>query len=226
MPYQILISHATEDFNVASQIQQALEEDGFTCSRWQPESAQTVPESATNPFDKSDALVLILSAAMPDSVLVRSQVEHALASNKEIIPFRINASPLPKHLEFYLSSAHWLETSTPPQPEDMRRLVSAVRHLMGLDRPHLTKKAVASIVFGLVGVFVLGILFGPLAIILGRNELKSMASGRSSERGRKYAWMGIVLGFLALLGWIALMIRWWYTGINPSQELIKWLQGT
>jgi len=225
MPYQILISHATEDFSVASKIHQALEEDGFTCSRWQPDSAKTVVESATSPVDKSDALVLILSSAMPDSMLVRSQVEHALATNKEIIPFRINASPLPKHLEFYLSSAHWLETSTTPQPEDMRRLVSAVRHLMGLDRPHVTKKAVASIVFGLVGIFVLGILFGPLAIILGINELKSIASGRSSERGRKYAWMGIVLGFLALLGWIALMIRWWYTGINPSQELIEWLRG-
>src|SRR5712664_943525 len=143
MPYQILISHATEDSSVASQIHQALEKDGFTCSRWQPESAQVLAESVTSPVDKSDVLVLILSAAMPDSKLVRSQVEHALANNKEIIPFRINASPLPKHLEFYLSSAHWLETSTPPQPEDMRRLVSAVRHLIGLDRPHLTKKTIA-----------------------------------------------------------------------------------
>ncbi len=226
MPNHILISHAKEDITVACQIYQALEKDGFICSRWQPENSQTLAASATSAVDKSDALVLILSPAMSDSVLVRSQVEHALANKTEIVPFRISSCPLPKSLEFYLSSAHWLEASITPQPEDLRRLVSAVRHLMGLDRPHLTKKAIASILFGLVGLFVFGIAFGPLAIILGRNELKSIASGRSPRRGRKYAWIGIILGFLAMLGWFALMIRWWYMGINPSEELIKWLRGT
>ena len=224
MPHKILISHATEDSSAASLIHQALE-DGFTCSRWQPNSAQTVADSATSAVDKNDALVLIISAAMPDSMLVRSQVEHALASNKEIIPFRIDASPLPKHLEFYLSSAHWLETSTPPQPDDIRRLVSAVRHLMGLNQPRLTKKVIASIICGILGFFASGIILGPLAIILGGIELKSIAAGRSWERGRKYAWTGIALGFLALLGWTIMMIDWWYTGINPNEALFKWLQG-
>ncbi len=98
---------------------------------------------------------------------------------------------------------------------------------MGLNRPHLTKKVIASIVFGLLGFFVFGIIFGPLAIIFGRNELKSIASGRSWERGRRYAWIGIVLGFLALFGWIVIMIGLWFTWIEPNDvPLIKWLQGT
>jgi TIR domain-containing protein/uncharacterized protein DUF4190 len=226
MPYQVLISNAAADSSVASQIDQALKEGGFDCLRWQPEAAPIGDASVTSLVDRSDALVLILSPATPDSVLVRSQVEYALAGGKEIIPFRLNASPLPKHLEFYLSTAHWLETSTPPQPEDMRRLVSAIRYSLGMDQPRLAKKAIVSIVLGVLGILGLGIVLGPLAVFLGRSALKSIAAGRSSERGRKYAWIGVVLGCVALLCWIAVMVQWWYTGINPSEDLIKWLQGT
>ena len=58
-------------------------------------------------------------------------------------------------------------------------------------------KATASMVCGIVGIVVFGIILGPIAIILGvlaRREIES-----TGQRGRGMATAGIVLGIIAVV---------------------------
>ena len=66
--------------------------------------------------------------------------------------------------------------------------------------------AVASMVCGIIGLFLFGIILGPLAIIFG-----CVAKGRISEKplelqGNCQATAGIVCGILATVVWVVIVI--------------------
>jgi hypothetical protein len=221
MKYSVLITHASEDDTLASLVRRALEEGGMSCR--QTSELGNSPEKIATTIEASDAIVLILSSASSESAQINREVEQASNAGKLLIPFRIDTKPFSKHLEFYLSTAHWIEASTPPFDQYIVRLVSTARHLLGIDRQRPDKKAIAAMVCGILSIPVLGGVLGPAGIILGIVELKATATGRSFAVGRKYAWIGIISGSIGMVGWLALMFRWWYWGINPGQELVDWL---
>lgn len=67
--------------------------------------------------------------------------------------------------------------------------------------------AVKSLVFGIIGLFICGIIFGPLAISKA-NEAKTAMKTDPTLGGEGLATAGMVLGVLAIIGWaIVLLIR-------------------
>lgn len=213
MKPQIYLIHTSDDNGVASVVQQALDERKMDC-RQQSGDVPGAEGVAAKVIDDSDVVVLILSSAVNGSALIKREVECAVKADKEIIPFRIDSTPLPKYLEFYLSTTHWLDATTSPPEKHMTQLVYTVRHLLGLERERAAKKAVAAMILGALSIFVGSILLGPLAIVLGKVELKAIASKRSSMAGRRYARAGVISGAIGTVVGIALIFLAWYLELN------------
>lgn len=207
MKYKIYISHSPKDDGIASDICRALEEGGVRCLRSQSGDSQGAERAIAKVIDYSDAVVVILSSAVNGSGQVKSEVEYAAKEDKEIVPFRIDTALLPKYLEFYLGTTHWLDASTPPIENHIAQLVYTLRYLLGLERERAAKKAVAAMILGILSPLFGGYFFGLASIILGVVELRAIASGRSSRVGRKYAYIGIVCGLIGIAVITALLFN-------------------
>ncbi len=76
------------------------------------------------------------------------------------------------------------------------------------DCSKLEKKARNSIIFGIIGLFIAGIIFGILAIIAGAKAVKLAKASPDcpdAEKKRKKGTIGIVLGVLDIIGAIILL---------------------
>ncbi len=62
------------------------------------------------------------------------------------------------------------------------------------------KKAIWSLVSGIVGLFIFGIGLGPAAIVLSFQAKKEMLE--SGEKGQGLAMAGAIIGVLAVLGYV------------------------
>jgi hypothetical protein len=225
MKYRIAITHAPTDAVVATSIRQAFQGAEIKCEHLTAPRSERTEEHALRIIDKSDAMILILSAAVNGLPRIEKQVERAANYGKPIITFRIDNAPLSKRLEFYLSTPHWFDASSQPLEKHLAELVLTTRRLLVERLPRAAKKGKAAAILGILSLISISAL-GPIAIFLGIKELKSIKTGRSSPLGRKYAWIGIITGSLGTLVWVIVLFRWWYWGIHPAQDLVDWLEAT
>ncbi|MDQ3919295.1 MAG: toll/interleukin-1 receptor domain-containing protein, partial [Acidobacteriota bacterium] len=131
MAHDVFISYAAEDHGVAEEVCRALEEHGVKC--WI--APRDVPygtdyeDAIVDAISASPLLVLILSARSNASPHVKREIQNACAegSTTRIIPLRIEDIPYSKGLQYYLRSTQWLDASTPPLEQHLRRLVEHVR---------------------------------------------------------------------------------------------------
>ena len=131
MAHDVFISYAAEDREVAEAACRALEEHGVKC--WI--APRDVPygtdyeDAIVDAISASPLLVLILSARSNSSPHVKREIQNACAegSTTRIIPLRIEDIPYSKGLQYYLRSTQWLDASTPPLEQHLRRLVEHVR---------------------------------------------------------------------------------------------------
>nr|MDQ5835419.1 toll/interleukin-1 receptor domain-containing protein [Acidobacteriota bacterium] len=131
MAHDVFISYAAEDHEVAEEACRALEEHGVKC--WI--APRDVPygtdyeDAIVDAISVSPILVLILSARSNASPHVKREIQNACAegSTTRIIPLRIEDIPYSKGLQYYLRSTQWLDASTPPLEQHLRRLVEHVR---------------------------------------------------------------------------------------------------
>jgi hypothetical protein len=232
MRRKIYIIHSPGDEGTAYAVHRSLEEGGMRPSGPESVNPWNIERSAEKLINNSDLIVLILSSSVNDSVRVKQEVERAVKADKLIIPFRIDTTPLPKYLEFYLSTAHWLDASTPRLDHHLAQLVSTTRRLMGLEEGYASvaaslrgqrpaKKAIAATIFGAVSLIAFGFILGLLAIVLGVIELRAIAVGRSSIVGRKYARTGIILGGIGIVIAVVLTFLFWYWDIDPFEWLTE-----
>ncbi|GAA3752632.1 hypothetical protein [Micromonospora maritima] len=68
--------------------------------------------------------------------------------------------------------------------------------------PRLDGRASAALMLGGAGLFVFNLLFGPIAIVLGRRAARDPAGGRFGRVGGR---LGVALGVLDLLVWAVLL---------------------
>jgi hypothetical protein len=131
MAYDVFISYAVEDKEVADKVCRALEEQDIKC--WY--APRDVPygadyeEAIVDAISASQLLILILSSHSNESPHVKREIQNACAegSTTHIIPLRIEDITYNKALRYYLGSAQWLDASTPPLENHLQRLVEHVR---------------------------------------------------------------------------------------------------
>jgi TIR domain-containing protein len=127
----IFVSYASPDRDVAFRIVGFLEEQGITC--WV--APRDVPpgveygQAIINAIEQSRALVLILSDQSNDSQFVRKEVERAVSKTKPVLPVRIREVTPSGSLEFFISSAQWVDAWKSPMEQHLLPLVAAIRSM-------------------------------------------------------------------------------------------------
>ena len=113
MEKNIFVSYSSCDADAAHEIVEYLESKGKQCwiaprdippgADW----AEAIMEAVIN----SKTMILVFSSKVNTSVQVRREVEHAVASQTELIPIKLDSSEPTLALQYYISSHQWIELS-------------------------------------------------------------------------------------------------------------------
>ena len=133
MGRDVFISHSSNDRAAAAAVLAALEGAGFSC--WiAPRDivpGQEYGEAIVEAIRSSRIFLLILSASSVDSPQVGRETERAVNAGLSVIPFRIEEVVPSRSLEYFISTAHWLDAFPPPLEPHLDYLVTVVRHRLG-----------------------------------------------------------------------------------------------
>lgn len=148
--HDVFISHSSKDRGVGEAACAALERAGYTC--WiAPRDimpGEDYGEAIVDGIRASRIFLLIVSAQSVASPQVRRETERAGNAGIPIIPFRIEDVLPSKSLEFFISSAHWLDAITPPMEPHYDYLVKVVGRLRaeaeGATIPPMPMRAMAA----------------------------------------------------------------------------------
>jgi hypothetical protein len=131
--HDVFISHSSKDRAAAEAALAALERAGHRC--WiAPRDivpGQEYGEAIVDGIRASRIFLLVLSASSADSPQVRRETERAANADLPIIPFRIEDVQPSRSLEYFISSAHWLDAFPPPLDPHLNYLVEVVGRLLG-----------------------------------------------------------------------------------------------
>ncbi len=129
---QAFISYASADSGTANAICAALEREGVKC--WiAPRDVAPGEFYAANivhAIDATQLVVLVLSQHAADSAHVLREVERASAKRHPILSFRVDLTPLPDGLEYFLNTSQWLDASAAGVERTLPRLVDAVKAVL------------------------------------------------------------------------------------------------
>jgi TIR domain len=128
MPYDVFISHSSQDKPIADAVCAGLEQKGIRC--WiAPRDIQPGTdwgESIIQGIHMSRALVLVFTAHANASLHIRREVERAVQRGITVIPLRVEDILPEGSLEYNLSTVHWLDALTPPLEDHINRLAETV----------------------------------------------------------------------------------------------------
>jgi adenylate cyclase len=128
----VFISYASTDSAVAGIVCEAMEREGITC--WiAPRNVipgEFYADALVHAIDASRVLVLVLSENAASSPHVLREVERATSKRHPVISLRLDLTPLPAALEYFLNTSHWLDASASGINRALPQLVDAVQHLV------------------------------------------------------------------------------------------------
>lgn len=130
--HDVFISHSSHDQEVAEAAREAIESAGHRC--WiAPRDivpGENYGEAIINGIEASRIFLLIVSSHSVASRQVERETERAANAGLAIIPFRIEDVKPSKSLEFFISSAHWLDAFEPPMDRHYDYLTEVVGQLL------------------------------------------------------------------------------------------------
>jgi len=125
----VFISYASQDAAIADALCAALERAGIAC--WiAPRNVRPgdfYADAIVNAINVCPVLVLVLSKSSVDSAHVLREVERASAKKRPVIAFRIDATPLPPGLEYFLSASQWIDSAGERPDRLFPKLIDAIR---------------------------------------------------------------------------------------------------
>lgn len=131
----IFVSYASADRDAAFRIVGFLEGQGIHCWVAPRDVAPGVEygHAIINAIEQCKALVLVLSDQSNDSQFVRKEVERAVSKTKVVLPVRIREVTPSGSLEFYISSAQWVDAWKTPMEQHLMPLVAAIKAMNSSD---------------------------------------------------------------------------------------------
>lgn len=132
MAHDVFICHSSKDRKIADAICAKLEQNRIRC--WIA-PRDVVPgsdfaESIVAAIHAARVTVFVFSASSNVSPHVSHELERSVSLGLPILPFRVDEVVPSPALEYFISSAHWLDALTPPIEEHIDRLVSTVAVLL------------------------------------------------------------------------------------------------
>jgi hypothetical protein len=129
MKRSVFISHSSKDKLIGEEVCRFLEAHGIPC--WiaprDVTPGKNYGAAIVDAIDECPVFVLILSSDSNKSGQVVREVERAASSDSIIIPFRVEDVQPSRNLEFYVSSAHWLDAVTKPLDKHLGELLKAIQ---------------------------------------------------------------------------------------------------
>jgi uncharacterized membrane protein YeaQ/YmgE (transglycosylase-associated protein family) len=132
MAFDAFVSYSQQDKAYADAACAKLEAEGIRC--W------IAPRDIVHGMDWGEAIidairgakvmVLIFSAHANASPQIKREVERAVHRGIAIVPVRVEDVTPTKSLEYFISSAHWLDAITPPLEMHLKQLAVSVKTLV------------------------------------------------------------------------------------------------
>lgn len=137
MAHDVFVSHSAKDKTVSDALVAKLEEQGIRC--WVA-PRDVVPgadwgESIIDAIESSRIMVLIFSASANGSPQIKREIERAVDKGVYTIPFRIEDVQPTKALEYFISSAHWLDAFSQPLVQHLESLAKTIKAILSTSRP-------------------------------------------------------------------------------------------
>jgi hypothetical protein len=149
MAYDVFVSYASKDKNVADAACAKLEASRIRC--WiAPRDVfpgQDYGDSIIRAIDQCRICVLIFSAHANVSEHVKNEVEQIISKGKPVLPIRVDNVNPSGSLALHLSRRHWLDALTPPLEKHLERLCEVVQMLLNSmkdDQPGIQDKKQSS----------------------------------------------------------------------------------
>jgi len=146
MAHDVFISYSSKDKTIADAVCAGLEAKKIRCWIAPRDVLPGLPfaEALIDGLSGSTVVVLIFSANSNNSPHVTREVERAVNKGITIIPFRIEDVIPTKAMEYFVSSAHWLDALTPPLENHVQKLATTVELLLGMRGPRVLPDASAA----------------------------------------------------------------------------------
>jgi TIR domain/YARHG domain len=132
MAHDVFVSHSVKDKLVANAIVARLEADSVRC--WVA-PRDVVPgadwgESIVDAIEASRIMILIFSRNANASPQIKREVERAVDKGVYIIPFRVDDIEPTKSLEYFISTAQWMDAFPPPLERHLETLAKTVKAIL------------------------------------------------------------------------------------------------
>lgn len=133
----VFVSYASADRDVAFRIVDYLEAQGIRCWVAPRDVGPGVEygQAIIDAIGEARALVLVLSDQSNESQFVRKEVERAVSKTKPVLPVRIREVTPSGALEFYISSAQWVDAWKSPMEQHLLPLVAAIKAMAAPGSP-------------------------------------------------------------------------------------------
>ena len=134
MTRRVFISHSSTDHGAADALRAALEDAGWSCWIAPRDIAPGSPWAASIMAGIAEAAVLVLvhSAASSASEMVLREINAAVDGRKQLIPVRIDVTPVRDAMQFYLGATHWIDAASGPLGGHLAGIVAAVAERLGV----------------------------------------------------------------------------------------------
>jgi hypothetical protein len=144
MAHDVFVSHSAKDKTVSDALVARLEAEGIRC--WVA-PRDVVPgadwgESIIDAIESSRIMVLIFSASANGSPQIKREIERAVDKGVYTIPFRIEDVQPTKALEYFISTAHWLDAFSQPLGQHLDSLARTLKAILSTPRPGSTAEIV------------------------------------------------------------------------------------
>ena len=130
--HEVFVSYSNKDKAVADAICATLEEKHIRC--WiaprDISAGNSWGGSIIEAIEDAQVMVLVYSAHSNLSPQIIREIERAVAKGLLIVPFRIEAAPMSKDMEYFLSSSHWFDALTPPLEKHLTQFTEMVRLIL------------------------------------------------------------------------------------------------
>jgi TolB-like protein len=194
----VFISYASLDSAIADSVCAALERAGMAC--WiaprDVTPGEFYAEAIVHAIDSAKVVVLVLSQHAAASPHVLREVERGSSKRHPVVSLRIDPSPIPAALEYFLNSSQWLDASAVGVERALPRLVDAVRSGVRHASDRATERA------------------DGLARPAERHDPQPAVSAEASRPARLRLAAGIALVVIAL-AWVAVG-QYWRSTRTPS----------
>lgn len=141
MAHDVFVSYSVKDRVVADAIVARLESGSIRC--WEA-PRDVVPgadwgESIINAIESSRIMILVFSSNANASPQIKREVERAVDKGVYIIPFRVDNIEPTRALEYFISTAQWMDAFPPPLDRHLDNLAETVKAILAGTPPPLPK---------------------------------------------------------------------------------------